>query len=55
MQEAYAHDARVQFVLGAEEKHRMCLCMSMATEDCRVEYAYESVRQLKAAGVDIVW
>lgn len=33
----------------------MCLCMSMATEECKVEYAYETVRQLKAAGVDVVW
>lgn len=55
MQEAYAHDSRVQPLLGDAEKHRMCLCMSMATDECKVEYAYESVRQLKAAGIDIIW
>jgi hypothetical protein len=55
MQEAYAHDVRVQHLLGDAEKHKMCLCMSMATEECRAEYAYESVRRLKAAGIDIIW
>jgi len=55
MQERYAHDTRVQHLLGEPEKHRMCLCMGMATQECKAEYAYESVRQLKAAGIDIIW
>ncbi|KAL1297012.1 hypothetical protein AAFC00_004606 [Neodothiora populina] len=54
LQEQYAHDPRVQSLLGESEKARLCQCMSMAAEGCTVENAYESVRQLKAAGVDIV-
>lgn len=55
MQEAYAHDPRVQPLIGESEKHRLCLCMNMATKECKAEHAYESVRQLKAAGIDIIW
>lgn len=54
-QEGYAHDPRVQQLLGEAEKHRLCMCMGMANETSKAAYAYDSVRQLKAAGIDIVW
>jgi hypothetical protein len=54
-QEKFAHDPRVQHLLPEEARHRVCACMSMCKyEGASVEYAYESVRQLKAAGIDIL-
>lgn len=54
-QEAFAHDERVQGLLGEAEKQRLCMCMAMGNDESKLENAYESVRQLKAAGIDIVW
>lgn len=54
MQEKFAHDPRVQHLLGQEERERMCMCMAFAKEHGRVENAFESVRQLKRAGVPIL-
>ena len=54
-QEKLAHDPRIQHLLPEEARHRVCACMSMCkVEGATVEYAYETVRQLKAAGVDIL-
>jgi hypothetical protein len=53
--EKYAHDPRAEGKLGETERKRMCMCMDFKKEGSKVEYAYESVRQLKAAGIDIVW
>ena len=53
-QEAFAHDPRIQHLLSDEEKHRMCMCMGFAKHH-HVENAYESVRQLKKAGIAILW
>jgi imidazolonepropionase-like amidohydrolase len=51
----FAHDPRVQHLLPEDARHRVCACMSMSKfEGASVEHAYESVRQLKAAGVDIL-
>ncbi|KAK3111785.1 hypothetical protein LTR53_012613 [Teratosphaeriaceae sp. CCFEE 6253] len=54
MQEKYAHDPRVQRLMGDEERGRMCECMSFAKETGKAENAYEAVRQLKQAGVPIL-
>ena len=55
LQEKMAHDPRVQHLIGESERQRMCMCMSFAKETgCKVEYAYETVRQLKAAGVPVI-
>ncbi|KAK4996881.1 hypothetical protein LTR66_003609 [Elasticomyces elasticus] len=54
MQEAFAHDERAARLLGDVERERMCQCMAMAKEKGKVEYAYESVKKLKAAGIDIL-
>ena len=54
-QARFAHDPRIQHLLPEEARHRVCACMSMCkVEGATVEYAYETVRQLKAAGIDIV-
>lgn len=56
MQEGYARDERVAGLLGEAERERLCACMGMARrEGNSVEYAYESVRVLKGAGIDVVW
>lgn len=53
-QEAYANDPRVQRFLPGPAKARMCKCVALASDNCRVEYAYESVRMMREAGVDVV-
>lgn len=54
-QEKFAHDPRVQHLVGDPERQRMCMCMAFSKGDARVENAFESVRQLKKAGIDILW
>ena len=55
LQEKFAHDPRVQHLLGQQDRERMCMCMAFAKESGgKVEHAYESVRQLKAAGVPVI-
>lgn len=54
-QERFAKDERVKGLLGEAERERLCQCMNFKTEEARLEYAYESVRMLRAAGVDVVW
>ncbi|KAK5119632.1 hypothetical protein LTR85_007461 [Meristemomyces frigidus] len=54
-QEKFAHDPRVKHLLGEAERERMCMCMAFAKDTGgKVEYAFETVRQLKAAGVPIL-
>lgn len=51
----FAFDERVGGMLGVVERERMCKCMEFGREGGRVEFAYEAVRRLKEAGIDIVW
>ncbi|KAI0108757.1 hypothetical protein F4776DRAFT_409921 [Hypoxylon sp. NC0597] len=53
-QERYAHDPRVQKLLSTEGKQKLCACIGLGNDSSRVEHAYQSVRELKAAGVDII-
>jgi hypothetical protein len=53
--ERFAHDKRVEGLIGKEELGRLCMCMNFKSDTSKVEYAYESVRQLKANGIDIIW
>ncbi|KAI0179668.1 hypothetical protein GGR52DRAFT_208665 [Hypoxylon sp. FL1284] len=53
-QEVYAHDPRVQKLVSVENRQRLCACMGLANDTAKVEYAYQSVRDLKAAGVDVI-
>jgi hypothetical protein len=53
--EKFAHDRRIEGKIGEKGKKNLCRCMDFKKETSKVEYAYESVRQLKAAGIDIIW
>ena len=52
---SFANDDRVVGLLGENERQNLRDCLSMTLPSAKVEYAYESVRQLKAAGIDILW
>ncbi|KAF2396938.1 hypothetical protein EJ06DRAFT_482997 [Trichodelitschia bisporula] len=52
--EKFAHDPRGGALLGEREKGNLCRCMGFAKEGGTVKHAYELVKQLKAAGLDII-
>ena len=52
---SFANDPRAAGKIAEAEKASMCQCMHFGAGRCKVENAYESVRQLKAAGIDILW
>ncbi|KAL5402087.1 hypothetical protein PMIN04_013044 [Paraphaeosphaeria minitans] len=54
LQERYAHDSRVRGLLDESAVLNLCSCMGFAAQHGNVEYAYESVRMLRDAGVDIL-
>ncbi|KAF2704738.1 hypothetical protein K504DRAFT_472078 [Pleomassaria siparia CBS 279.74] len=54
LQHRFAHDKRVEGLIEEKEIGKMCNCMAMAAKTSKAEYAYESVRMLKKAGIDIV-
>ncbi|KAF1917564.1 hypothetical protein BDU57DRAFT_169595 [Ampelomyces quisqualis] len=54
LQHQYAHDARIAGLIDDKKIGNLCDCMAMAAEHGKVEYAYESVRVLKNAGIDIL-
>jgi hypothetical protein len=56
LQERFAHDPRVKDLIGDKEMSNLCNCMGFAADSgAKAEYAYESVRMLRKAGIDIVW
>ena len=56
IQERFAHDPRVKGLLSDESLTNLCACMGFAAKSgAKAEYAYESVRMLRKAGIDIVW
>ncbi|KAH7082543.1 hypothetical protein BKA63DRAFT_133433 [Paraphoma chrysanthemicola] len=54
LQHQFAHDPRVEGLIDEKKKGNMCACMAFAVEHGKVEYAYESVRVLKNAGIDVL-
>lgn len=54
LQEKFANDPRAQRLLGEEERGRMCQCMAFAAQTGKIDHAYQTVRQLKEAGVPIL-
>ncbi|KAJ4361707.1 hypothetical protein N0V95_001600 [Ascochyta clinopodiicola] len=54
LQHRFAHDPRVQHLISADKRGNMCQCMAFAAQHGKVTYAYESVRALRAAGVDVL-
>jgi hypothetical protein len=55
LQHQFAHDPRVEGLIDADKIGNLCACMSFAVSHGKVSHAYESVKVLKAAGVDILW
>ena len=57
LQEKYAHDPRVINLIGEKQREAMCLCMGFAKDKTGTtwENAFETVKQLKAAGITILW
>jgi hypothetical protein len=53
--EKFAHDKRAEGKIGDRGRENLCRCMDFKKDTSKVEHAYESVRQLKAAGIDIIW
>ncbi|KAH7312872.1 hypothetical protein BKA65DRAFT_600431 [Rhexocercosporidium sp. MPI-PUGE-AT-0058] len=51
---AFANGDMAQKHLGEEEKSCFCGRMMMGKEECRVDYAYHTVKLLKDNGIDIV-
>ncbi|KAH5116181.1 hypothetical protein HBH69_062690 [Parastagonospora nodorum] len=54
LQHQFAHDLRVAGLIDDDKIGNMCRCMAFAAERGKVEFAYESVRALKDAGIDIL-
>ena len=55
IQHLFAHDPRVGGMIEETQRENMCRCMEFAAKTSKIENAYESVRQLRAAGIDILW
>lgn len=56
MQERFAHDPRMKKLIGEAERERMCQCMGfMKAAGASQKNAFETVKRLKAEGVEILW
>jgi imidazolonepropionase-like amidohydrolase len=56
LQERFAHDPRIKGLIDDKGIGKLCNCMGFAAQSgAKTEYAYESVRMLQKAGIDIVW
>ena len=53
--ESFANDERVAGLIDQPGKDVMCRCMHLKAPSSKLEFAYDSVRHLKAAGIDIIW
>lgn len=52
---AFSTDERVRARISEADAETMHHCMNMKSPGAKWEYAIDSVRQLKAAGIDIIW
>lgn len=55
LQQKFAHDSRVKGLIGEAGVGNMCRCMGFAKEKGKVEHAYQGVKALRDAGIDILW
>lgn len=55
LQHRFAHDPRVKGLINEDRVGNMCKCMGFAEGKGKVEYAYQSVKALRDAGIDILW
>ncbi|EMD86496.1 hypothetical protein COCC4DRAFT_193933 [Bipolaris maydis ATCC 48331] len=53
LQHRFAHDPRVKGLIGEDRVGNMCRCMGFADKG-KVEFAYQGVKALKDAGIDIL-
>ena len=51
----FSEDDRVKSRISTEDIQLMHRCLHMKSPGAKWEYAIDSVRQLKAAGIDIIW
>lgn len=54
LQHRFAHDPRVQHLVSEDRRGNMCQCMSFAAQHGKVSHAYDSVKALRAAGIDVL-
>jgi imidazolonepropionase-like amidohydrolase len=54
IQHRFAHDPRVQHLVSEDRRGKMCQCMSFAAQHGKLSHAYDSVKALRAAGIDIL-
>lgn len=55
LQHQFAHDPRVEGMIDEKRVGNMCDCMAFALQHGKVEHAYENVKVLREAGIDILW
>lgn len=55
LQHQYAHDPRVAGLIDEAKIGNLCACMAFAAEHGKVDYASESVKALRKAGIKILW
>ncbi|KAK0507017.1 hypothetical protein JMJ35_010475 [Cladonia borealis] len=54
IQQSFADDPRVADLIEETSRENLCRCMEFAAKTSKMENAYENVRQLRAAGIDIL-
>ncbi|CAO2650048.1 Nn.00g013400.m01.CDS01 [Neocucurbitaria sp. VM-36] len=54
LQHRFAHDPRAKGLIDEDRVGNMCQCMAFALEHGKVEHAYENVKVLREAGIDIL-
>jgi len=55
LQHQFAHDPRIKGLINDDRVGNMCKCMGFCAENGKAEYAYEGVKKLREAGIDILW
>jgi imidazolonepropionase-like amidohydrolase len=55
LQHKFAHDPRTKGKISEERVGNMCQCMEFAAKHGKVAYAYDTLKALRAAGIDILW
>ncbi|KAI4632121.1 uncharacterized protein J4E87_001592 [Alternaria ethzedia] len=54
LQRQFAHDPRIKGLINDDRVGNMCKCMGFCAENGKAEYAYEGVKKLREAGIDIL-
>ena len=51
----WAQHSDADKLLSPSSRHSLCNCMKISRDGCSVQFAYDSLKALKANGIDIVW